>query len=215
MYSSFKRGIIERIKEKLPGALAHQIMLPTHRDSTFRFPEFTEAPVRSAVLLLFYPADDGIVKFPLIQRPTYSGAHSGQISLPGGKHEENDRDLIHTALREAQEEIGISPESVEIGGCLTDLYIAVSNYIVTPVIGFSEKKPDFFIDPYEVEAVIETDLSALFDPYCRKSGTVIAGGKFKIQTPYFEIDQKIIWGATAMMLSELCMVAEYSGLIKN
>ncbi|MDZ7607043.1 MAG: CoA pyrophosphatase [Cyclobacteriaceae bacterium] len=110
MFSSFKKGIIEGIKEKLPGALAHQIMLPTHRDNTFRFPEFTGEPVKSAVLLLFYPGDDGIVKFPLIQRPTYSGAHSAQISLPGGKHEENDRDLIHTALREAHEEIGIDPE---------------------------------------------------------------------------------------------------------
>ncbi|MDZ7607044.1 MAG: hypothetical protein U5K79_15975 [Cyclobacteriaceae bacterium] len=109
----------------------------------------------------------------------------------------------------------LTRRSVEIGGCLTDLYIAVSNYLVTPVIGFAEKKPQFLIDPYEVEAVIETDLSALFDPFCRKHGTVIASGKFKIQTPYFEIDNKIVWGATAMMLSELCMVAEFSGLLKN
>lgn len=215
MFSLFKRGIIEGIKEKLPGAVAHQLMLPTHRDSTFRFPEFTEAPVKSAVLLLFYPADNGIIKFPLIQRPIYNGVHSGQISLPGGKHEENDPDIIHTALRETHEEIGISPDSVEIGGCLTDLYIAVSNFIVTPVIGFVDKKPQFSIDPNEVAAVIETDLSAVFDPNCRKSGTVVSGGKFKIQTPYFEIENNIIWGATAMMLSELCMVAEFSGLIKN
>jgi len=215
MFNSFKQRIVDGLKEKLPGASAHQIMLPTHRDNTFRFPKFTAAPVKSAVLLLFYPADDGIIKFPLIQRPTYNGAHSGQISLPGGKHEENDHDLIHTALREAHEEIGIEPASVEIAGCLTDLYIAVSNFIVTPVIGFSEKKPAFSIDPNEVEIVIETNLSSLFDPYCRKHGTVMASGKFKIQTPYFEIENKIVWGATAMMLSELCMVSEFSGLLKN
>ncbi len=215
MFNSFKRSIIDGIREKLPGALAHQIMLPTHRDSSFRFPEFTQGPVKSAVLLLFYPSDDGIIKFPLIQRSTYNGAHSGQISLPGGKQEENDADLIYTALRETHEEIGVAPGSVEIGGCLTDLYIAVSNFIVTPVIGFAEKKPVFSIDPSEVEAVFETDLSVLFNPSCRKHGTVLAGGKYEIQTPYFEIDNKIIWGATAMMLSELCLVAEYSGLVKT
>jgi len=215
MFNSFKQGIIEGLKERLPGTVAHQMMLPTHRDSNFRFPEFTAPPVKSAVLLLFYPDDDGTIKFPLIQRPTYNGAHSGQISLPGGKHEENDRDLIYTALRETHEEIGIIPEHVEVAGCLTDLYISVSNFIVTPVIGFADKKPQFSIDPNEVDAVIETGLSALFDPYCRKHGTVIAGGKFKIQTPYFEIENKIIWGATAMMLSELCMITEFSGLLKT
>ena len=214
MFNSFKQSIFSGLKEKLPGATAHQLMLPTHRETTFRFPEFTSAPVKSAVLMLFYPADDGSINFPLIQRPTYNGAHSGQISLPGGKHEKNDPHLIHTALRETHEEIGIHPDSIEIAGCLTDLYIAVSNFIVTPVIGFSDIRPEFVLDPKEVELVIETPLSALFDSNCRKHGTVIAGGKFKIQTPYFEIDHKIVWGATAMMLSELCMVMELSGLLK-
>jgi len=210
MFNSLRKDLIEGLKERLPGPAAHDLMYPTHRDSSFRLPEFVDPPVKSAVLLLFYQDEAGDIKFPLIQRPNYNGAHSGQISLPGGKYEDKDQTLIQTALRETHEEIGIDPATVEVVGCLTDLHITVSNYLVTPVIGFTEKKPDYIIDPKEVDAVIEADLAVLLDPSCRKHGTVIAGGKFKIQAPYFEIEQKIVWGATAMMLNELCMLLSLS-----
>lgn len=213
MAQQLKHILTDALKKELPGARAHNIMLPTAREDTFRFPRFEMPPMKSAVLLLFY-RDEECIKFPLIQRPTYDGAHSGQIGLPGGKQEKSDADLIQTALREAQEEIGIEPNLVEIVGCLSDLHIAVSNFIVTPVIGFIEKKPEYSIDPLEVESLIETDLSCLFQPSYRKHGTVLARGKFKIQTPYFDIGNKIVWGATAMMLSELVVVLSESGYEK-
>jgi 8-oxo-dGTP pyrophosphatase MutT (NUDIX family) len=208
MFQSFKKNITEGLSGALPGAKAHNLMYPTQRDSTFRFPVFDRPPVRSAVLILFYPDSGGRIRFPLIQRPTYNGAHSGQIGLPGGKSEEHDRDLVHTALREAQEEIGINPASVEVAGSLSELHIAVSNFLVTPVIGFTNRRPAFVLDPAEVEAIIETEISTLTDASCRRHGTVVTGGKYEIQTPYFEIENKVVWGATAMMLSELCMIIE-------
>lgn len=210
MAQHLKHILTDALKKDLPGARAHNLMLPTAREDSFRFPVFEVPPQKSAVLFLFY-LDEESIKFPLIQRPTYDGAHSGQIGLPGGKQEKTDVDLIQTALREAREEIGIEPNLVEIVGCLSNLHIAVSNFVVTPVIGFVEKKPDYSIDPVEVESLIETDLSCLFHPSYRKQGTVLARGKFKIQTPYFDIDNKIVWGATAMMLSELVVILSESG----
>jgi len=210
MAQHLKHILTDALKKELPGARAHNLMLPTAREDSFRFPVFEVPPQKSAVLFLFY-LDEESIKFPLIQRPTYDGAHSGQIGLPGGKQEKTDADLIQTALREAREEIGIEPNLVEIVGCLSNLHIAVSNFVVTPVIGFVEKKPDYSIDPVEVESLIETDLSCLFHPSHRKQGTVLARGKFKIQTPYFDIDNKIVWGATAMMLSELVVILSEAG----
>lgn len=208
MFEEFKEKLRVELASDLPGELAHSMMMPTVRDDNMRMPAGLPPPMKSAVLVLFYPDEHGHINFPLIQRPTYNGAHSAQVSFPGGKEESTDKNLTHTALREAQEEVGIIPEKVEIIGKMTDLFIWVSNYMVTPVVGFVNEEPPFQKDDQEVEAIIKADLYDIINPEKRKEGTIIARGKYKIQTPYFDIDNRIVWGATAMMLSELSMIVE-------
>lgn len=189
------------------------MMMPTSRDDALLLPTFKSDPIKSAVLILFFEDEDAHLKFPLIQRPTYKGAHSGQIAFPGGKAEYADPDLTYTALREAHEEIGVDPGAVEVVGNLSDLLITVSNFIVTPVIGFIREQPDYVLDKQEVESVLEADLYDLLNPEKRKEGEVLARGKYRIRTPYFEIENRIVWGATAMMLNELSIVVGKTGMI--
>ena len=212
MLEEFKEKLKVELCNGLPGNDAHCLMMPTARNDKFVFPAFNSKPIKSAVLVLFYMNESGRINFPLIQRPTYNGAHSAQVGFPGGKSEKTDRDLIHTALRESEEEIGIIPSNVEIVGKLSDLFISVSNFIVTPVVGFTREKPLFLPDPLEVEAVIEADIFDILDPGKIKRGTTLARGKYKIETPYFDIDNRIVWGATAMMLSELSAIIKKTNI---
>jgi len=206
MIEELKERLSKLLQQELPGEYAHSMMMPMVRGNNLKKPRGEFPPIKSAVLILFYPDEYGHIKFPLIQRPEYNGAHSSQISLPGGKKELQDINLAHTALREAKEEIGIDPSQVEVIGNLSDIFIWVSNYIVTPIIGLTRNKPDFEKDEQEVDTIIETDLFDLIDPSKRKEGTILARGKYKIKTPYFHIEDRIVWGATAMMLSELSVI---------
>ena len=209
----FKEQLRIELAKELPGKVAHSMMMPSVRNDNLKKPTGNPPPIESAVLVLFYPDENGHYKFPLIQRPSYNGAHSAQVSFPGGKAEHEDASLIDTALREANEEIGVDPEQVEVLGQLSDLFIWVSNFLVTPVVGITNHRPDFTKEDNEVESIIEADLYDIVDPSKRKEGTIIVKEKFKIKTPYYDIDDRIVWGATAMMLSELSIVVSKTGLI--
>lgn len=195
------------LKAPLPGMDAQMAMSPKPINMQRFNPVRPENHRKGAVLLLFYP-DQGEAFFPLIKRPVYQGVHSGQIALPGGKMEKDDPDLIFTALREASEEVGVIPEKVEVLGTLTDLYIAPSNFLVTPVIGFSTSKPDFVPEEKEVERIIQTTVRHLSSPSNRKQKTLEISNSFRLDTPYFDIDQEVVWGATAMILGELLQLLE-------
>ncbi len=208
-----KETLKRELAGELPGKDAQALMMPIARDKSIRLPQFLIAPVKSAVLILLYPDHEGNIKFPLIQRPDYEGAHSGQISLPGGKIEHSDAGLTETALRETEEEIGVKREKVEVIGSLTNLYITVSNYDVTPVIGFTDQKPHFFIDETEVAELIEADLADLLSMEKLKEGDVLVRGKYKVRTPYFDIGGYMVWGATAMILSEFSVILRRSGIL--
>jgi 8-oxo-dGTP pyrophosphatase MutT (NUDIX family) len=162
---------------------------------------------KSAVLLLFYPEASGVF-FPLIKRPSYPGAHSGQVSFPGGKVEPSDPDLVYTALREAEEEIGIDAGKVKVLGRLTDLYIPTSNFLVSPVLGFLEETPRFVPEAREVERIIPTAMSMIGHPQIRQRTLVPIGEGRHLETPYFALDGEVVWGATAMILSELLQLLE-------
>jgi len=213
MIEEFKNKIKEQLNCDLPGETAHLMMMPIARDEQLVMPSYNKPAISSAVLILFYPDENEHIKFPLIQRPTYNGAHSGQIGLPGGKAEKADADIIETALRETHEEIGVNPKEVEVIGKLTDLHISVSNYVVTPVIGFVSERPIFVLDRKEVVDILESDLYDIVNPGKRKEGDIVVGNKYKIRTPYFDIGKKVVWGATAMMLSELSMVISRTGIL--
>ncbi|MEI6900194.1 MAG: CoA pyrophosphatase [Bacteroidota bacterium] len=159
--------------------------------------------IKSSVLILLYPSSEkNEVLFVLIQRPAYNGVHGGQISLPGGKFESSDGDLQNTAIRESFEEIGIPKQDVKIIGALSELYIPPSNYIVSPFVGFLDYKPEFRPDTYEVQEIIEVRLEDLLDDTKIVKKRIHIRTGLQITTPCFEIDKRIIWGATAMILSE-------------
>lgn len=175
-----------------------------------RVREHTPAPPNArvaGVLAMFYPKN-GETFLTLMLR-TQRGAHSGQVSFPGGGVEEQDADIVATALREAQEEVGIQPEDVTVLGKLTSLYIPVSNSLVKPIVGYSDRMPDYEIDPEEVQSVIEAPLSKLLDAdYIKTTNIKIKKGVTLSDIPYYDVNGHIVWGATAMMLSELLEVVE-------
>lgn len=156
---------------------------------------------QSAVLVAFYPSD-GVVYLPLILRPAYDGTHGGQMALPGGKMEYSDENLVRTALREAQEEIGVKAMDVNILGELTDVFIPVSNFIVKPIVGYLDYKPDFFPDKKEVEKIFEVEFLD-FLKLENKGIRNITVGKRNLSVPGFDIQDQWIWGATALIINEV------------
>jgi 8-oxo-dGTP pyrophosphatase MutT (NUDIX family) len=145
-----------------------------------------------------------------MQRPDYDGVHGGQISFPGGKKESGDKDVIQTALREANEETGIDPEEVSIIGSLTTLFIPVSNMIVTPVTAWMDKKPVFNWLSDEVVFLIDADLKRLLDPSIVKTKPFYIRGEM-LDIKYFDYEDHTIWGATAMILHELLIIIRRGG----
>jgi len=191
----------KKLNEPLPGKEAHLKMAPQPVDMRRFDPKTPENHRKSGVLLLFYP-DSKQPVFPLIKRPNYPGVHGGQISLPGGKMELDDPSIIHTAIREAEEEIGISGEKIKVLGRLTDLYIPTSNFLVSPVVGYMEEIPKMTPEEKEVHRIIPTTVSQVLDLEIRKRKFLDINPNLKLDTPYFEIDGEMVWGATAMILSE-------------
>lgn len=205
-YESFVERLKDRLKEPLPGREAQIKMAPKPIDER-RFSEDPSRPAKlGGVMILFYPDDIGI-HIPLMKRPEYNGAHSGQISFPGGKLEKGDKDLVATALRETQEEIGVEQAAVEVIGNLSEMFIIASNFKVLPTIGVLYEKPEFVPDLIEVVEVFPMNLRQLHDESIRKIKTMHFP-PYTIQSPYFEVRGEVVWGATAMMLSELAHVLE-------
>lgn len=188
------------LQRALPGEAAQLLMAPTFRGS---FPDQGHAH-RAAVLILLYPSQ-GETKLVFIKRNEYEGPHSGQVSFPGGAWEATDGCLEHTALRECREEIGVR-ESIEILGALSPLHIPVSNFLVSPFVGWMENTPVFHPDRSEVQYVIEVLLRELLDPAIRDSETLYHN-THPVEAPFYRVGSDKIWGATAMMLSEFLEVA--------
>jgi 8-oxo-dGTP pyrophosphatase MutT (NUDIX family) len=207
-FSSLIDLLEDRLLAPLPGKDAHLKMSPQPVDLRRFEPTLPVNIRKSGVLILFYP-EGGDVHFPLIKRPEYPGFHSGQIAFPGGKMEEGDENIIQTALREAEEEIGIDRSQVKVLGQLSDLYIPTSNFLVSPVVGFSEDRPELVAEEHEVAKIILTDLIYLLGPEIRKEKVLDLERGIKLNAPYFEIDGEVVWGATAMILSELIHVLQF------
>lgn len=164
---------------------------------------------RAATLTLLYPENDGfnIVLMKRVTNP--KDRHSGQVSFPGGKVEEDDRDLEHTALREAEEELGIPQTTVSILGKMTDVYIPVSNFLVHPFIGFTPNKPSFQLQHSEVQQIVEAPLSVLLNKANRKTTNLTLPNNITLKdVPYFDVNGNVVWGATAMMLNEFTTIIE-------
>lgn len=156
-------------------------------------------------MICCYPKLDNLFYFPLIHRTEYPGVHSGQISLPGGKMESQDRNLWHTATRELNEELGVRTQDLKQIRQLSSLYIPPSNFWVTPYLGFLDTPTSFIPEKREVADVIEVSLDAL---------TALILEKRKLETSYlkrqkipgYALENHYVWGATAMILTELKMI---------
>jgi 8-oxo-dGTP pyrophosphatase MutT (NUDIX family) len=197
--------IKQRLSEPLPGKkVQHEMSAYRHGKGRININAGSDPKESSVLIVLFIRGDQ--IYFPLIQRPQYSGIHSGQIGLPGGKEEEDDRNKIDTALREAEEEIGIDAKDVDILGQLTELYVQASQYNVVPFVGYLPYVPKYNPDPKEVSRVIEGKIDDLMDEKKRKVKDLFIGGKYYVTAPYFEISNQLVWGATAMILNEFSVV---------
>ena len=198
--------IVELIDSKtdagnLPGPNAQYAMSSIGRKSRVLSEFGKKEHKKSAVLILLYEKNSKVY-FPLTQRRSYKGVHSGQVSLPGGKLEVDDIDLSHTAIRETHEEIGINKNQIQLVGQLTDLYIPPSNHHVHPYVGFLDDIPNFTKDDYEVEELLETPLENLLDDSIISETKINIGNGLRIKTPYFDLHNRVVWGATAMILNE-------------
>lgn len=159
-------------------------------------------PKKAAVLVLFYPNEANETLLLLTKRAQYNGTHSSQISFPGGKHEYADILMKNTALRETHEEIGINKEDVHLIKQLTDVYIPPSNFCVSPFLGYMNYHP-FFYKNDEVESVIEVKVSDLMDVNSLSTINLTTSYAKNMEVPCFKLNGEIVWGATAMMLSEI------------
>lgn len=191
----------------LPGKEA-QIRMVSDRFKDRYFELQPNAQTREgAVLILLYPEKDTL-GLPLILRPqNEKGVHSGQAAFPGGKKDETDKDFIQTALREAQEEVSLDISEVKILGQISPLFVFASNFMVYPTVAYTEKKPCLQANPAEVAEIFFTDIDTLKNPVTIKK-TLISTPQYTFEAPYFDIAGKIVWGATAMMLSELIAILE-------
>lgn len=190
------------LKSPLPGDVEQLKMAPYNRNARDIAKKVNPNPRLSAVLLLLFPRKNK-THFALIQRPAYKGVHSAQVSLPGGKLEPSDVNLEYTALRETQEELGVPITDVEVLGELTPVYIPPSGFLVTPFVGVSQQEPTFTPEMREVEYVLESPISRLTEADVIKSKKIQMGlSGLKVETPFFDIQNHVVWGATAMILSE-------------
>jgi 8-oxo-dGTP pyrophosphatase MutT (NUDIX family) len=201
-FTEFIEDLVRKLDKPLPG-LASQLKMASIRriikDGNMLVPDNAR---KGGVLVLFYPSN-GSNFIVFIKRTEYPGVHSGQISFPGGGWEPGDKDLDETALREAEEEIGVNRKAVIPVGKLTDLFIPPSNFLVTPVVGYMNERPEFRPDPDEVDRIIEIPLDQLILKETRQIREITVFPDHKFEVPCFYIDGHVIWGATAMMLNEL------------
>jgi 8-oxo-dGTP pyrophosphatase MutT (NUDIX family) len=209
--NSFINILKSELLNPLPGSEVQWEMASSDR-MLKNFPRTPGKDARvAAVLILLYPVNN-VIHTVFMQRHNYDGVHGGQISFPGGKQEPADTDIIQTALREAEEETGADKSMISVIGKLTPLFIPVSNMIVTPVIGYCDKKPEFIHQPEEVVFLIEAELKRFLDPQLIRIKPFEIRGEL-INIRYFDYDGNVIWGATAMILNELLTIIRKSEIL--
>ena len=189
-------NIKKALKQNLPGGISHKKMLPPNRVLKAA-PEEKNILKKSSVLLLLFIENDELTAC-LIKRPSHMKHHAGQIALPGGKIEKDETAIV-TALRETYEEIGIQPKQIKILGTLSEFYVEVSRFQIYPIVGWLDKKPEFVINTNEVEKTILFPIKNFKAPFNEVELETFTG---KLKVPCIKFDGEIIWGATAMILSE-------------
>jgi len=203
-YKEFKDKVSNLKNLDLPGVEAQHKLAPLLRIQELARTDInSKKPNKAGVMALFYPNKEEITNLVLILRKTYKGVHSNQVAFPGGRVEDFDKNLKHTALRETEEEVGIPKKDVEVIKKLTKLYIPPSNFWVHPYVGLMSKTPNLIPQESEVEKILEVDLEDFMDEKNLISQQLSTSYAKNIQVPAFQLNGHVVWGATAMMLSEL------------
>ena len=197
--------LIQKLQENIadPDHLVDsKVILAPRTPKRYREPAH-DARAASVLICLYQKRGSKDYYFSLIKRPSVRGdKHSGQISLPGGRYEEDDISFQACALRETEEEIGVPRDKVQVIGQLSDLYVFASNFIVYPYVGLLDEYVTFIPDQREVERIIEVPVSYLIDAKTIKYTDLHLREGTLRNVPYYDIDNEIVWGATAMILSE-------------
>ena len=196
-----------RATEVVPATLPSgpDILMPEFSDGRLRPRLEIPATARSAaVLALVYPGPDGEARLVLIERVTYDGHHSGEVSLPGGKAEPGDEDEAATALREAAEEVGLDADAamVRVVGRLDTVWIPVSDFRIAPVVALAERTPTFVPDPSEVGQILEPALAS-FLPGAPIEVVERTVGDWPLRYGEYRVAGLHVWGATARILGQL------------
>lgn len=207
-FTQFIDKLETRLQQPLPAHEVQEKMAPPFRAPFIQTLHNLDKAKKGGVLLGLYPFKNSIY-LVLMQRTIDGSPHSGQISFPGGKWEEEDQNIQQTAIREAEEEVGVDSTQANIVGSLTDLYIPVSNFHVFPAIATLPTRPNFVLDPKEVAGIIEVSIPYLLDKSIIKKKQIKTSLGYTINAPYYDIHGHTVWGATAMMMSEfLAIVAD-------
>ena len=203
-FDTFLKSVSKIENIELPGESSQIKMSPPFRlELMERYKESMKNSKKAGVLVLFYPDRNKQTHLVLILRKTYQGVHSAQVGFPGGQIEKQDISIEYAAIRETFEEIGVPKQDVRILKSLTKLYIPPSNYTVYPFLGISTKTPHFKLEEKEIEDAIEVALSHFLDEGNIITTSVTTSYKIDVEVPAFLLNGHIVWGATAMMLSEL------------
>ncbi len=198
-----KNWLINCFQKDLPGEAAHAPYI-RYRSA---FENKDRSSARSAAVGIHIYPKNLQWHFLLIERSTYNGQHSGQMAFPGGKPEKNDPHLEFTARRESLEEIGIPTNKGQHIATLTNVWIPVSGFEVSPFVFLHDEAPLLQANPREVQQIEEV---ALFELLADSSITFkdinIPGGEKLESHPCFLLNNRIVWGATALMLNEVRML---------
>ncbi len=195
-------NIKKALQKKLPGSTSHKKMLPPNRPLAI-IEKNNQHLKHSSVLLLLFEENKELF-ICLIKRPAHMKHHAGQIALPGGRIEKGEGP-VETALRETEEEIGVSPDDITILGVLSKLYVSVSNFLIHPVVGWIDKRPVVIANQDEVEKVVFFPLLHYKNSFEEEELETVTG---KLKVPCIHYLNETIWGATAMILSEFYDILE-------
>jgi len=188
----------------LPGIASHFKMASTTRKTELEAAQVAkEFAKKSAVMILLFHEQENL-KVVFIRRSFYVGIHSGQMAFPGGRFEENDGDVEHTAFREIEEEIGIAQDKIELLGRISDIYVPASNFVISVFVGYLAQKPVYKADEREVAEIIEVDFDDFLKPENIGVKTFfVPSDNHSVEAPCYQTSKCDIWGASAMVVNEL------------